>query len=369
MWRGLPAWHQMPCSACSSSPVSSAAALNAEGLPGPQGWAWRDTTIRGHALRGTGILRNELYVGRRVWNRMRFIKDPSTGKRVSRMNPSTALVRHDVPELRIVDDILWNAVDAPDRNRFWSKRRAQHLLTGKIFCGSCGGAFAAVGKDSLACGAARKQGTCSNRTGIRRSVLDKLILDALRDRLMAPDDAAAFVSEFTSEWNRLQAHAASDETTKRRELEAVERKLSGLIDAIADGLRAQGLQQKLDDLERRKATLERELRESTAPAPRLHPNLAEVYRQKLTALSEALHQPGDGTAALEAIRGLIERVLMHPSPNGKGLEVELIGEIGAMVSLGLRDRQMGRSAGDHGLFFGSVKVVAGTRFELMTFRL
>ncbi|WBO61162.1 hypothetical protein GT370_10165 [Acidocella sp. MX-AZ03] len=46
-----------------------------------------DTTIRGHATRGTGILRNELYIGRMVWNRMRYLKDPATGKRVSRMNP------------------------------------------------------------------------------------------------------------------------------------------------------------------------------------------------------------------------------------------------------------------------------------------
>jgi hypothetical protein len=30
---------------------------------------------------GTGLLNNELYVGTLVWNRQRFIKDPTTGKR------------------------------------------------------------------------------------------------------------------------------------------------------------------------------------------------------------------------------------------------------------------------------------------------
>jgi hypothetical protein len=34
----------------------------------------------------------------------------------------------------------------------------------------------------------------------------------------------------------------------QREVESVDRKLASLIDAIADGLRAPGLQQKLDDL-------------------------------------------------------------------------------------------------------------------------
>ena len=42
------------------SPLAIAKALNAERIPGPDGRPWRDTTIRGHALRGTGILRNEL---------------------------------------------------------------------------------------------------------------------------------------------------------------------------------------------------------------------------------------------------------------------------------------------------------------------
>ena len=41
--------------AAGASPVAIARTLNAEGIPGPGGQAWRDTTIRGHALRGTGI--------------------------------------------------------------------------------------------------------------------------------------------------------------------------------------------------------------------------------------------------------------------------------------------------------------------------
>ncbi len=51
------------------------------------GRPWRDTAIRGHQSRGTGILNNELYIGRLVRNRLRYIKDPVSGKRVSRLNP------------------------------------------------------------------------------------------------------------------------------------------------------------------------------------------------------------------------------------------------------------------------------------------
>ena len=78
----------------------------------PRGGAWGPSTIAGNAARGTGILNNELYLGRLVWNRQRYIKDPSTGKRVSRLNDPGQRVVVEVPELRIVDDELWQAVKA-----------------------------------------------------------------------------------------------------------------------------------------------------------------------------------------------------------------------------------------------------------------
>jgi site-specific DNA recombinase len=89
------------------SPRAIARALNAEGIVGPDGNLWNDSTIRGHVKRGTGLINNELYVGRLVWNRQRYVKDPSTGRRVSRMNAESEWIVAEVPELRIIDDELW----------------------------------------------------------------------------------------------------------------------------------------------------------------------------------------------------------------------------------------------------------------------
>src|SRR5262245_39532300 len=68
------------------SPRAIAKKLNEKGIPGPSGKPWRDTTIRGHFGRGTGILNNELYVGRLVWNRLTYLKEPKSGRRRSRHN-------------------------------------------------------------------------------------------------------------------------------------------------------------------------------------------------------------------------------------------------------------------------------------------
>jgi DNA invertase Pin-like site-specific DNA recombinase len=51
------------------SPRAIAKRLNAEGVSGPFGKTWGPSTIHGNRQRGTGILNNELYIGRLVWNR------------------------------------------------------------------------------------------------------------------------------------------------------------------------------------------------------------------------------------------------------------------------------------------------------------
>ncbi len=98
--------------AAGASPIAIAKQLNAEGIPGPSGHAWRDTTIRGHAQRGTGVLRNEIYVGRLVWNRLTYVRDPATARRVSRPNAQMKLIAIEVPDLRIVDQDVWEQVQA-----------------------------------------------------------------------------------------------------------------------------------------------------------------------------------------------------------------------------------------------------------------
>ncbi|MFW8596410.1 recombinase family protein [Cribrihabitans neustonicus] len=50
-----------------------AADLNADKIPAPRGRGegsghWKQNTINGNRERGTGILNNELYQGRRIWN-------------------------------------------------------------------------------------------------------------------------------------------------------------------------------------------------------------------------------------------------------------------------------------------------------------
>ena len=68
------------------------------------------SAIHGDPKRGTGILNNELYVGRMVWNRSKWTKDPDTGKRRQKLRPRGEWVVQEVPDKRIVSDELWARV-------------------------------------------------------------------------------------------------------------------------------------------------------------------------------------------------------------------------------------------------------------------
>ena len=68
------------------APKAIAKSLNHDGIAGPFGGTWSPSTIHGNSKRGTGILNNELYIGRLIWNRLRYVKNPDTGKRISRLN-------------------------------------------------------------------------------------------------------------------------------------------------------------------------------------------------------------------------------------------------------------------------------------------
>lgn len=92
------------------TPDAIAAKLNGLAIPGPRGRVWQSTAIRGHRDRGTGILNNELYIGRLVFNRLEYRKNPATERRVSRPNSNDEHVVSEVPDLRIVSDRLWQEV-------------------------------------------------------------------------------------------------------------------------------------------------------------------------------------------------------------------------------------------------------------------
>lgn len=226
------------------SPRAIARCLNDEGVPAPSGKLWTDSTLRGHAKRGTGLINNELYIGRLIWNRLRYVKNPDTGRRVSRINPPEEWVVTEVPELRIVDDALWWAVKdrqselsaryatvieatrAAHANRLNATHRPRHLLSGLLECGVCGGSYTMRGQDRYGCSNHVMNGSCANGGGIARSVLEGRVLAGLKDRLMAPEAVSEAMRAYAEETNRLNRERRASGESNRKELAGTEKKIA-----------------------------------------------------------------------------------------------------------------------------------------------
>lgn len=372
-------------------PRTIARTLNEEGVPGPAGKLWSDTTIRGHVKRGTGLVNNELYIGRLIWNRLRYIKDPSTGKRVSRLNPESEWIIKDVPELRIVDDELWHSVRVRQgeiaekfanvteavrkhhkKNRLNGTRRPKSLLSGLVFCGCCGGPYSLRGADRFACSNHISKGACSNSRTIPREELEARVLSGLRDRMMAPEIVEEAMRAYAEETNRLNRERRSSGDAWKAELVKVEKQIRGIIEAIKAGMFHESMKAEMDTLEARKTELNTLLADAPEDTPDILPSASAIYAKKVSALTKALNRREERQEAAETLRGLIEKISLTPGPERGEIYATLHGELGTILNwterqaIGKAVKTTKPAADATGL---SLSVVAGAGFEPATFGL
>ena len=120
----------------------------------------------------------------------------------------------------------------------------------------------------------------------------------------------------------------------------------------------------MQSLQDRQKKIEEDLGAVPPPAPRLHPNLAAIYKEKIANLVRSLNDPNTLIEANTAIRQLIERVQLVPE-NGE-LKIELYGELGALLKLATEPKNEHPQAESEGV---QITMVAGAGFEPATFRL
>lgn len=331
--------------ASGKSPKAIAVDLNRDGVPGPLGRAWGDTSIRGHVSRGTGIVNNELYVGVLVWNRLRFVKDPSTGKRVSRINTPEKWIRSEVPHLRIVDDALWQAVRNRQKDiavrfeataegvrkatarKLHERKRPVSLLSGLLTCGCCNGKYDLIMRDRYGCLNHHRRGTCHNNRTITRDRIEERVLSGLKDRLISARAVEETVRAFAEEMNRLNRERRAQGDQDRKALEKIGKAIAGIIAAIEDGMYQPSMKARMGELERQKAELIARQLQSPADTPDVHPNIASIYRKLVERFTDALHNDDDGRVAAEELRSLIEEVVLMPGEKRGEVHAKLRGEL------------------------------------------
>jgi site-specific DNA recombinase len=348
------------------SPRDIAGDLNAKRIKPPRGDNWNASTINGNLQRGAGILLNEIYAGRIVWNKVRMIKDPATGKRVSRPNPKEQHRIVEAPHLRIVAEDVWQAAQrrkkAASTPKDVSGIKVPRILSGLIRCGACGGGMVSQGQRfgtaRLQCSNFRESGVCNNGRRVKRDEVERLALDGLRRELAHPACLAEYVAVYNEERKRLARGAGNERAKLDRRAGEIGRELNRAIDAIVKaGVDPATLAGRIKELEQERESIAGKLA-AIATARNvitLHPAAMERYRADLDRLAEMLprNELGERDELAATLRNLVSAVIVHAKPNDIGFEIEIRGRLEELLSA---PTFMARSS-------GGVRMVAGEGLE------
>lgn len=308
--------------------------------------------------RGTGswsyssireMVRRERYRGVIVWGKREKTYRGGTKVRVAR--PEADWVTLQAPELRIVDDELWAAVQTRTVGRERTTgtaaqgARTRYFLSGVARCGECGGPIKVnngrVSYDTVkvyACAWHRDRGdtVCSN--GLRRPVetVDHAMVDWLHEHVLREE----VIAEALQHLRRSLAERANTTDGAVPELEAQVRTVKAELDRLGAALVATDdkphlIVKMIAEREQRLATLEARL-----AAIRTAPSVLDLEirrlekraRDRLADLRGLMgRNPEEARATLETLLSRPLRFTAIETPEGKRYRVE--GEIGLEAML------------------------------------
>jgi site-specific DNA recombinase len=282
--------------------------LNRRGVPSPRAGA-----------RGTGswstsaifaMLRRDRYRGAIVWGRSEKAYRKGTKVRLERA--ASEWVKVDAPELRIVPEHLWTAVQAivqrtaGDGRRRRAGRpegsRARYLLSGLARCAECGGPLTVTnGRDSstaikvYACAYRRSRGeaVCSNTLRRPVATVDSAVLGWVAAHVLTDDVLAEVLRQLRQRLAERSTSAGSEASALERDAAAIRLEVDRLVTAIATT--ADPPEPLVSALASRQARLE-----ALDERRRSLPSLAAIDLATRRTEAEARRRLGD-------LRGVLER--------------------------------------------------------------
>ena len=339
-----------------SVPRDIAARLNRDGIVPPRGANWNASTINGSKERANGVLQNPAYGGRIVWNRVTMVRDPDTGRRLSRLNDPSEWQSADAEHLRIVPAELFEAAQQRKAQRSHQHgdggytRKPKRILSGLIRCGACGSGMSMhdhmAGRPRIRCSANRESGTCENGRRYYLDRIERAVVEGLRDVFDQPDVIAEYVHTYRETKRNEIAEATRNRTRLERRLQDVTGQIDRLLDLYARGtIGVEKLEERVAGLEdaQREARAALERARAEVPVVELHPGAIEAYRRNIgivaarLATAATLADDPLERAVVEAFRAMISRVVITNRDDEK-YGVEVIGPLSGLTGAALPDR-------------------------------
>ena len=322
--------------------------LNRRGIDSPKGGKWAPSSLVGSFVRQTGMLRQTLYNGVVTFNKMQYRKHPENGKRLSIMRPEKEWITVPIPELTIIDDATFakvqKALDERSskhlqrkmiptvmteeekretsirrskewrRNQAATKKRANALFGGKLFCGEHNQKITATYAKHYSCPVKG----CANRN-LHYDEIIKLVLDAVAEL-----DETKIIEHFESdEIQQVRAHHSRSIERLTEHLEYLRASINKVIDALGPDARSNEIRAFFDDkaeqIQRTKLDLSHHKRAlaDNAPPKKLH-TIVERHQNLLAKLAVWSRDP----SAVNPLRQVILQLTIATNEAGKNSDIQ-----------------------------------------------
>ena len=307
--------------------------LNAEGEPSPQPQAgrlsrsWCPSSLR-------VILHNDRYRGFVIWGKTKKVRSADNGRKLARPRAQSEWVMQEVPEQRIISDELWNAVYARQElvKRVYESagKRAgllrskamnvPYLFSGLLRCKVCGANLQIVSgrgrnHESQTYGCPmnfhRGDSVCSNRTRVRRDVLERELLEGLQSKVLREDVISYVLDQFEKQLVReIDGIGGEMDRMKKRKAE-LQAEIGRLTAGLATGFHSPTVMAEIAKREQEISDISDRLLSSKPESVRSRiAALKQGALKRLHDLRECLNS--DPVAARAYLTKHVEKITMDP---------------------------------------------------------
>jgi site-specific DNA recombinase len=305
-----------------------AIALNNEGIPSPRA-----------GRRGTGswapgyartILTNPRYRGLYMHGRIQRVR--RGGKRLSVVAPTKDVLQVEMPEWRIVDDVLWARVQEELRGRRRNVNApgpaARYALSGIGKCAHCGGSIGVTHTKrnqttilAYACTWHRGRGNAVCPVSVAQPMVevDRAVAEYLQVAVLAPENLQRFMAEVRREILAQTEAASRDTAPLEAELRSVRGEQQNLVKAVvASGGDISELVEAMRERTQRIARLEAELA-AAARAPKMTEEIIAKIEAAVVAKLHHVHEAlaADPAGMREVFAGMFPTGLSFTAVEGR----------------------------------------------------
>lgn len=333
--------------------------LMKEGVQSPSGGLWNHQKLISGGAFG-GMLGNQLYIGKLIWNAFKQIKNPENGKRNNRKS-TEELINVDVPHLRIVPQDLWDRVQAMRVQRrrgqetggsrvYKVKDNKGRLLLGLLKCSVCGGpmmigANNMDGSPRVACSYGKRRMHCTHQRSYSLAILTQKTLDHIKEKLTEPTRLIELTRAYHERWAERQKGYRGERDAVQKELNRVTVAIDRTVTAISmtDDEPVEALVMKLKALRLEQASLKQKLAavESQTNVVTLHPAAIEKFAEAVKEIHTALTSDLDIEQLApfrHAFHRLVHSVVVHPTAKRAEYVAEPILRIAAITGFNINPK-------------------------------